>query len=275
MAPTLGRLGPNVDLHLEFMEKARREHIDLLVFPELSLTGYSLKDLTEEVALRPGDSREFDRLRTASRGFSTVFGFIEEKERGLFYNSAAFISDQELRHIHRKVFLPTYGMFEECKFYAQGKNVRTFGSPFGKTAMLICYDFLHLGACYLAFAGGAEFIIAISAAPGRGMDEEKRWGSCAMWELMGEALSRFSTSFVVYCNRVGFEEGISFAGGSFVYGPGGALIAKAAYSERDFLVCEVDPEDITRARKQRLYKRDDRPEIIHAALQRIIKDYED
>ena len=275
IAPTLGRLGRNIDLHLELMERAQQENIDLLLFPELSLTGYTLKDLTEDIAVRPDDSKEFERLVSASRGFSTVFGFIEEKERGLFYNSAAFVSNQKVNHIHRKVFLPTYGLFEEGKFYAQGKNVHTFDTSFGKTGMLICYDFLHFGACYLLLAGGAEFIIAISAAPGRGQDEDDRWASSSMWELMGETLSRFTTSFVFYCNRAGFEEGISFAGGSFVFSPFGKIIGRAAYAERDFLICEIDPADIAQARKKRFYKRDDRPEIISAALQRIVRTYED
>jgi predicted amidohydrolase len=275
IAPTLGQLSRNIDLHLELMEKAQEENIDLLLFPELSLTGYTLKDLTEDIAIRPNDSKEFERLISASRGFSTVFGFIEEKDRGLFYNSAAFVCDQKINHIHRKVFLPTYGLFEEGKFYARGKNVHTFDAPFGKTGMLVCYDFLHLGACYLLFAGGAEFIIVISAAPGRGMDEDEGWGSSPMWELMGEALSRFTTSFVFYCNRAGFEEGVSFAGGSFVYNPYGKQIGRAAYAERDFLICEIDPSDIAQARKKRFYRRDDRPEIISAALQRIVRAYED
>lgn len=275
IAPVLGHLEKNLDLHLELMEKAAKENIDLLVFPELSLTGYTLKDITEDIAIKPDDSSEFGRLKSASRGFSTVFGFIEEKERGLFYNSAAFISDRNLRHIHRKVFLPTYGMFEEGKFYTPGKNFRTFDAPFGNAGMMICYDFLHLGACYLLFAGGTEFVIAISAAPGRGMDDEDRWGSSAMWELMGEALSRFTTSFVFYCNRAGFEDGKSFAGGSFIFNPFGRLIGKAAYAEKDFLICEINPDEIGQARKKRYYRRDDRPEIISSALQRIIKNYED
>ena len=275
IVPVLGNLEKNLDLHLEYIERAHKEKIELLIFPELSLTGYTLKDITEEIALDPHASPEFDKLAAASGGMSVVFGFVEQKGRGMYYNSAAFINQRSVRHIHRKVFLPTYGMFEEGKFFAQGKSVRTFDAPFGKSGLMVCYDFLHLGACYLLFAGGAEFIIAISAAPGRGMDDEDRWGSSAMWELMGESLSRFTTSFVLYCNRAGFEDGKSFAGGSFVYNPFGRLVGKAVYAESDFLICRIDPDEITQARKKRLYLRDDRPEIISEDLQRIIKAYED
>ena len=99
---------------------------------------------------------------------------MEKKDNGLFFNSAAYLSEGEINHIHRKVFPPTYGMFEEIKFFAQGKNFHTFSAPIGKTGMMICYDFLQLGAGYLLFAGGADIIIVLSAAPGRGHSEECR-----------------------------------------------------------------------------------------------------
>ena len=92
---------------------------------------------------------------------------------------------------------------------------------------------------------------------------------------MGASLSRFSTSFVVYCNRVGFEDGKVFAGGSFIYGPAGNLMAKARYVEEEFLIHDINLDEIAEVRKKRLYKRDDKPEIILEALKRIISSYED
>lgn len=271
----LGDPEKNLDLHLQHIEKARRKNIDLLVFPELSLSGYTLKDLVEEVAILPESHPYIKTLKAESRKLSLVFGFVEEKDRGLFYNSAAFLSGGKILHIHRKVFLPTYGMFEEAKFFAQGKNFRTFPTPHGKTGMMICRDFLHCGACYLLFAGGSELIIIISAAPGRGVSAKGYYETSRMWELMGEAISRFSTAFVIYCNRVGFEDGKHFAGGSFIYNPMGELVAKAPYLEKDFLTQEINLDDIRKARKKWPYKRDDRPEIILEALKRIVSSYED
>lgn len=271
----LGNITKNLESHLEWIEKARGEKVDLLVFPELSLTGYSLMDMVAETAINPADDPVMNKLKEASRGLDIVCGFVEEKNRGLFYNSAIYLSQGNIRHIHRKVFLPTYGMFEEGKFFAQGKTFRTFPTPLARIGMMICYDFLHYGACYLLFAGGADIIIAISAAPGRGFAEEDRFKSSEMWELMGAAISRFSTCFVVYCNRTGIEDGKSFAGGSFIYGPTGKCLAKAKYLEEDFLIHDIDLEELRKARKGRLYRRDNKPEVILESLRRIIENNED
>jgi predicted amidohydrolase len=93
-----------------------------------------------------------------------------------------------------------------------------------------------------------------------------------MWELMGEAVSFFSTAFVVYANRVGFEDGVSFAGGSFLYGPGGRLLAQAASLEPEFLVHDIDPDAVREARRKWLFKRDEKPEIIWRSLERLVRD---
>jgi predicted amidohydrolase len=166
-------------------------------------------------------------------------------------------------------------MFDELKFFGQGKNFLTFASPFGEAGLMICYDFLHYGAGYLLFAGGSEIVIVISAAPGRGISGKDGWETSHMWELMGETLSRFSTSFVIYANRVGFEDGKSFAGGSFIYNPGGKLLAKASYGNEEFMVTDIDLEEIRTFRKKWPYKRDEKPEIILEALKRIVRKYED
>lgn len=275
MAPHLGDIQKNLHRHQKMITAAGKKGVSLLVFPELSLTGYTLKDLVPEVALRPAEDPNFQKLLRLSRETALVFGFVEEKDNGLFYNSAAYLFGGKIAHIHRKVFLPTYGMFEEAKFFAQGKNFHTFASPQGNTGMMICYDFLHYGACYLLFAGGVDLILVLSAAPGRGFSEEETYATSYMWELMGEAMSRFSTAYVAYCNRVGFEDGISFAGGSFLYSPSGQLLAKASYTDEELLVADIDLDEVRQIRKKWPYKRDEKPEVISAALQRIINKYED
>ncbi len=275
IAPSLGDLEKNYSLHLNNIEKAKQANADLLIFPELSLTGYSLKDMVPEVAIDPEEDDYIARLKELSQGIAIVFGFVEEKDNGLFFNSAAFLSEGQIQSIHRKVFLPTYGMFEEAKFYAQGKNFKTFSTPWAKAGMMICYDFLNYGASYLLFVGGSDLIIVLSAAPGRGVAQANSYETSHMWELMGETISRFSTAFVIYCNRVGFEDGVSFAGGSFIFSPSGQLIAKAPYVDEELLVKEIDLEEIRAIRKKWPYKRDQKPEIILEALKRIIKCYED
>jgi predicted amidohydrolase len=277
IAPRLGDVRQNVEMHLDALEKARRSKTDLLVFPELGLTGYTLKDLVEEVALDPDSDPLFRKVVARTRGLSAVVGFVEERpaEKGLFYNSAAFIADGRLLHVHRKVYLPTNGMFEEAKFFAQGRDFRTFAAPFGRVGLLICRDFLHYGASYVLYSSGADLIICISAAPGRGVEGGEAFATSRMWELMGEAVSYFSTAFVLYANRVGVEDGVTFAGGSFVYAPGGRLAGRAAYLDPDFLVRRIDLAAVRDARKKWLFKRDEKPEVILRSLERAVRAAED
>lgn len=276
-APRLGNIKKNLELHLKTIDWARREKADLVVFPELSLTGYKLRDLVETVAADPERSKEIRELKTLSRDVAIVFGFVEERasQKGLFYNSAAFCAKGRILHIHRKVFLPTFGMFEELRFFAPGRNFRVFDTPWGKMGLMICRDFLHYNASYLLYAGGAETMIVISAAPGRGLSGGGGFASSRMWELMGEAMGRFSQAFVLYCNRVGLEDGAAFAGGSFVFDPMGRRLAQAAYFEPELLIQDLDLNRIRKARKNWPFKRDDKPEVTLEALQRIVHDLDD
>ncbi len=277
IAPILGDVEANIEIHLDLLAKARKKRADLVVFPELGLTGYTLKDLAEDVALDPARDPRFRKIVAATKGLSAAVGFVEESpaEKGLFYNAAAFIADGRLVHIHRKVFLPTNGMFEEAKFFAQGRDFRTFEAPFGRVGLLICRDFLHYGASYVHFASGADMIVCISAAPGRGVQGGDAFATTRMWELMGEAISYFSTAFVVYANRVGIEDGVTFAGGSYVFAPGGRRVARAADLDPDLLVCRIDLSAVREARRAWLFKRDEKPEAIWRSLERIVRAPED
>jgi len=277
VSPRLGDVKANVELHLDVLEQARRGKADLVVFPELGLTGYTLKDLVEEVALDPDSDPLFRKIMARTRGLAAVVGFVEERpsEKGLFYNSAAFIADGRLLHVHRKVYLPTNGMFEEAKFFAPGRDFRTFKTPFGGVGLLICRDFLHYGASYVHYSSGADMIICISAAPGRGVGGGDAFETSRMWELMGEAMSYFSTAFVLYANRVGIEDGVTFAGGSFVFAPGGRLAGRATTLDPELLVRRIDLAAVREARKKWLFKRDEKPEVILRSLERAVRAAED
>jgi NAD+ synthase (glutamine-hydrolysing) len=277
IAPKLGDVAANVDTHLEILAKARKQKAGLVVFPELGLTGYTLKDMVEEVALDPAADPLFRRLVAGTKGLSAVVGFVEESpaDRGLFYNAAAFLADGRIVHVHRKVFLPTGGLFEEAKFFAQGRDFRTFQAPFGRVGLLVCRDFLQFGSSYVHYAAGADLIICISAAPGRGVAGGEAFETSRMWELMGEAVSFFGTAYVLYANRVGCEDGVTFAGGSYVYAPGGRLVAKASAVDPDLLVCAVDLDAVREARRRWLFKRDEKPEAVWRSLERIVRAPED
>jgi predicted amidohydrolase len=277
IAPRLGDVRRNLDLHLETLARARQAGADLLIFPELSLTGYRLRDLTESVAADPARDKGVRALVRASRETAVVFGFVEEKssEKGLFYNSAAFAAGGRILHIHRKVFLPTFGMFEEARFFAPGRNIRAFDTPWGRMGLLICRDFLHFNAGYLLYADGAETMIVVSAAPGRGSAGKIGFASSRMWEVMGEAMGRFGQMFVAYVNRVGFEDGVAFAGGSFVMDPLGGMVGRSKVFDPDFTILDIDPGRVRTARKNWPFKRDDKPEVTLEILQKIVHEYRD
>lgn len=274
IAPRLGDAQKNFELHLECIRKARKKRASLIVFPELSLTGYTLMDMVPEVALNPATAPVFSELKTLSKEIDIVLGFVEEKDPGLFTNSAAYLSGGKILHLHRKVFLPTYGIFEEAKFFAQGKAFRTFETQFGKAGLSICRDFLTFASSYLLFVGGAEIMIIISAAPGRGMSPKEGFVTSRMWELMGEAVSFFASSFVVYCNRVGFEDGKAFAGGSFIFSPMGKILVRAASVDSDQVFADLNLDELRAARQKFNFKRDDRPELILQDLKRIVHEDE-
>lgn len=274
-APRLGLVDQNLQTHQAYIEKAIKAEARLIIFPELSLTGYTLKDLVAEVALKPGLDPRLEGIKELSKKIDVVCGLVEEKEKGLFYNSAAYFSEGQILHVHRKVFLPTFGLFEEGKFFASGRTFRVLPTSFGRVGLLICRDFLHYGASYLLMADKTDLIIVISAAPGRGMSEQAGFASSEMWELMAKAISRFSTAFVIYCNRVGFEDGVAFAGGSFSFDPWGKLIERAPDLEESFFIVDLNLDELNRARRTLSFLRDDKPEVIFQSLSRLLAKNED
>src|SRR5215471_2612036 len=137
IAPRLGDLEANMALYEAEVREARGRGVELLVFPELSLTGYFLKDMVSTVALRL-DGAEVAKLRELSRGMGLVAGLVEETPEYRFYNSAVYFEDGEIRHVHRKIYLPTYGLFDEGRYFARGDRIRSFPSRFGRMAILIC-----------------------------------------------------------------------------------------------------------------------------------------
>jgi NAD+ synthase (glutamine-hydrolysing) len=272
IGPRLGDVDANLQKHLDVIARARHEGAQVVCFPELSLTGYYLRDLTATVAVRPqaGDP-VFDSLLEASRGIDVIAGFVEETPRYLYYNSAAYLSAGRVLHIHRKVYLPTYGMFDEQRFLATGDSVRSFETPFGRVALLICEDLWHMSLAYLAWLDGADYLVGLVASPGRGVHAgSARLASAETWDLLGRSLAQFLTSYVVLVNRVGYEDGVSFFGGSLAAGPSGQPVARAADLDEDLIIADLDPARLRRERITYPLLRDERPEMTLRELQRII-----
>lgn len=267
----LGDVEANLDTHLAYIERAKAQGVDLLCFPELSLTGYYLQDLAYQVATPPAPgSPVFAPLYEASRDLDLVVGFVEKDTRYRFYIAAAYLSGGELVHVHRKVYLPTYALFDEGRYFAPGNDIRAFDTRFGRFGMLICEDFWHASPPYLLWLDGADVLLTMSASPGRGLDEGEKLGSVRWVERVNQAYAGLFTDFVAHTNRVGFEDGLIFWGGSIVYTPEGEPLAQSPYLEEDLLTVTLDLDDLHRQRARLPLLRDERPDLTARTLDRIL-----
>jgi predicted amidohydrolase len=268
----LGDLEANLEKHLHLAEQARAAGADLLVFPELSLTGYMLQDLAPAVAHRPGpEDPIFKPLLDASQDIDLVVGFVDEDIRHRIYIAGAYLSGGQVLHIHHKVYLPTYGLFDEGRFFAWGDAVRAFDTRFGRMGILICEDFWHASPPYLLWLDGADLLLLTSAAPGRGLGSEHRLDSARWVEHINQAYASLFTSFVAHANRTGFEDGLNFWGGSTVFDPNGKLLVQAAYHEEALVMTQIDMNQLRRTRTRLPLLRDERTGLMQSELKRILK----
>ncbi len=248
--PTLGNLEANRKIIQKEVRRSIRQGVDLLVFPELSVTGYFLKDIVPEVALRRG-SPLLKEIAELSREVSIVIGFIEESGRHGFYNAAGYFEGGKLVHLHRKIYLPTYGLFDEGRYVGSGKQVRAFDTRFGRVAMLICEDAWHPSLAYVASQDGADILIIPSSSPARGVKKQAGKSGLAIeraWQALNHAYAAVFSQFVFFSNRVGYEDGISFWGGSEIVLPSGEPLVSAPKWKPRLLTAEVNTADVRRVR---------------------------
>jgi NAD+ synthase (glutamine-hydrolysing) len=268
---TLGDVQANLEKHLSVIRDAKASGADLVLFPELSLTGYVLQDLVPAVAtLTEADDPVFRALLEASRTVDLVVGFVDEDPRHRFYIASAYLSQGALVHLHHKVYLPTYGLFDEGRFFAPGDSVRAFDTRFGRLGMLICEDFWHASPPYLLWQDGADLLLFSSTSPGRGLASKSKLESSAWVEQTNRAYAGLFTAFVAHTNRTGFEDGLNFWGGSTVYDPDGKLLVQAPYFEEALTLCEIDLNQLHRTRARLPLLRDERPELVQRELERIL-----
>jgi predicted amidohydrolase len=268
IAPKLGDLESNLDLHLEVIRRARRDKARVVVFPELSLTGYLLRDQVPEVALTLA-SRGYRRLLQASRDVDVVFGFVEESPGHKFHNAAAYLSKGRTVHVHRKLYLPTYGMFDEGRDFAPGDLVRAFDAHHGRSGLLVCEDAWHPTCAWLLVQDGASVLFVLSSGPTRGARPGRGITSLPVWHDLLRTTAQFQTSFVVYVNRVGYEDGLNFGGGSTAIDPFGRSIASLPALDAGMIVAELDAEVLRRARAAYPLLRDENVELVHREIARI------
>ncbi|HBA72741.1 MAG: carbon-nitrogen hydrolase [Geobacteraceae bacterium GWF2_54_21] len=262
--PKLGCIKDNLALIEERIQHAREAGADLVIFPELALTGYFLKDLVPEVALRL-DSPEIVRLTELSVGISIVIGFVEVTDDYRFFNSAVYLEDGAVKHLHRKVYLPTYGLFDEQRYMARGERFRAFDTKFGRMGLLICEDMWHLSSSYILAMDGATTLLCLSSSPGRGIGGESL-GSAEAWQQLTSTTAMFLNCRVLYCNRVGFEDGVNFWGGSEYVAPSGESAVRGRLLEEDSVTALLDEGSL---RRERIFSPMLRDENLFVTLQEL------
>ncbi len=248
----IGDVQHNAEKHLRLMEEAEAEGADVVIFPELSLTGYVLRDLAYEVA-RP--CREAVR-RMVGEGpkLTSVIGFVEEVRDGVLRNSAAVIGSGRVMAVIPKFYLPTYGLFEEARYFAPGdplRDVRVIDAPFGRIGVAICEDLWHPEPAEALVRMGVELLVCIASSPARGIGqgpEGEPWIASA-WRSILAATALMNSVHVVFVNRVGPEDEEYFWGGSMAVGPDGRILYRAPLYEEGLFVCELDLWENARARR--------------------------
>ncbi len=267
----LGVVESNLEKHLAYIQRASNDGAELVVFPELSLTGYVLQDLVPTVAHRAqADDPIFKELLDASKNIDIVVGFAEEDVRNRFYISSAYLSMGKVAHVHRKVYLPTYGLFDEGRFFAWGDSVAAFDTRFGRAGILICEDFWHTSSPYLLWLDGADLFLFTSASPGRGLTTAPQLSTAHWVESINQAYASIFTSFVIHSNRIGYEDGLHFWGGSTVFDPDGDLIVKAPLEQEALTFCQIDLNQLHRTRSRLPLLRDERTALVQREMKRIL-----
>jgi NAD+ synthase (glutamine-hydrolysing) len=238
----------------------------LVQFPETALSGYFVEGGVRDVAVTAGAlAYELDdayRTACAAAGLGAVpldvvIGFYE-RWRDTLHNSAAYITigladgPPVLRHVHRKNFLPTYGLFDEERFVERGTDIRAFETPWGRAALLVCEDAWHSISGTIAALDGAQVVFISSAAPARGPwpreDGVPGPYSAARWERLIRDIAEEHGVYASFVNLVGSEGGKRFFGTSHLVGPGGEVRGRAPVWDESFVSLTIDLDDLVRAR---------------------------
>lgn len=256
--PAKGRYRENLSrAQAMFAELVAGERVpDLIVFPEAALTGYFLEGAVYDLAL-PAEQFANDlagawRAAAGDRPVDLVCGFYENAE-GTYYNSAMYLhvagEHARIAHVHRKMFLATYGVFDEERFLSRGRRLRVFDTRFGIAAMLICEDMWHAIMPTIAAVKGARLLIVPSAAPGRGIEGERELTSVTRWREILHGAAAEHGVYVVYAGLTGFEGGKGMTGSSCIIGPRGNLEVEAPDLGECVVRGPIDPRegDLARA----------------------------
>jgi predicted amidohydrolase len=221
-------------------------------------------------------------------GISIVAGFVERAPDGRLYNCLGFFEDGKLIGKHRKVHLVTYGIFDESRDFAAGEEWGVIESRLGRFGLFLCEDIWHLEGQYLRLLEHVDAYLVASAGPGRGVgpdgagvhpdlagqgrlyadhaEQVVEFESVRTWRSILTAAALHGQCYVAWANRVGFEDGIAFAGGSALHAPGGQQLAYLPGLDEGSLTARLSSAELFRSRQRTPLLRDARPWVLAKAL---------
>ncbi len=271
IAPALGNVDANIAKHVDWIERARSAGAQMVVFPELSLTGYTVRDMNFELCMRPDDAR-LDVFRELSRDIVIILGGIEENARYGVYNSA-FVFDDGRCTTYRKIYPPDYGIFEEGRYFLHGDSTALIDTRFGRIGVLVCEDLWHPSLPLLQALDGAELLCVISASPTR----LPAAGTPTLREVNSEhhrSLCRLLTVNMVFVNRVGYEDGVNFWGGSEIVDASGSVLHASGVDGEELGIATVSSLAVRDARRESRHFLDEDAHFVQRELRRIIRSRE-
>lgn len=252
--PSKGHYARNLTKAGEAFAQLAGDPPDLILFPEAALTGYFLEGAVFDLALPAATfARDLARTWTQAGGkrVDIAAGFYEN-DGGTYYNSAVYLEIDRGRervvHVHRKMFLPTYGVFDEERFLSRGHRLGVFETRFGAMALLVCEDICHAIVPTIAAIKGARILLVPSASPGRGIERDGELESVAQWREMLRLAAIEHGVYIVYAGLSGFEGGKGLSGSSSVTDPRGRVVVQAPPNEACIVRAELDLREIDLAR---------------------------
>ncbi len=264
--PKLGDVEGNLASSCDVIAQARRRGAELVVFPELSLTGYSIGEVDGDLTLE-ASSPVLLELAAAAGEAGLLLGFQEDGGRSAF-NAAAYYEDGQLRHVHRKLYLPTYGIFDERKHFSPGQAMRAFETRWGRMATMICNDAWQPQLPFVAVQDGAQ-VLLIPTSSAQSLFP-RHYDSEAYWRDLTRFYGRMYQSYVVFVNRVGSEGSMRFWGGSHVVDPWGEVVAAAPAGEETLLLAEVDLARVRQRRREVPLVREARLALLEREIHRLV-----
>ena len=230
----------NIEKMVKHIKKAKKKDANLIIFPELSLTGYIIRDLAYDLAeLIKGSSVRLLEEVAKKEEVYIVFGMVErsEKAQAVLYNTAVLLGPEGFVGKYHKMYLPTHSVFEEKRYFRPGYQAPVFDTDIGKVGLMVCYDIFFPELARMLRLNGSQLTICISASPAV---------RSKFFEVLTVARAMENTTYVAFVNLVGIEDGLQFWGGSRLIAPNGSIISQAKYDEEDQVIGTLDYADLKR-----------------------------